>query len=235
MQFIPDIPEEFLADYQAYDRRFTIRKTRLGCILGIVMVPLFGWLDHYAYPQQQVSFFLLRLLCAALMAGLYFVLGTSFGERHYHFQGLVLLFLPSATIAWMVYATEGTASPYYAGLTLVLMVLAVVLDWTLWQSIVSVLLVLALYLAACLFSTAKVDTRLFINHLFFPGFFRGCHHRRHLLSQPRAGAGIYFPQRTGQEQQGARSQPPTAQGKRNATGAIRKARVVGAHERRHHP
>jgi hypothetical protein len=46
------------------------------------------------------------------------------------FQGIVLLFLPSATIAWMIYATEGAASPYYAGLTLVLMVLAVVLDWT---------------------------------------------------------------------------------------------------------
>ena len=48
------------------------------------------------------------------------------------------------------------ASPYYAGLTLVLMVLAVVLDWTFWQSIVSVLLVLALYVAACLFSPASI-------------------------------------------------------------------------------
>jgi two-component system sensor histidine kinase PhcS len=167
MQFIPDIPEEFLAAYQDYDREFTIRKTRLGCILGIVMVPLFGWLDIYAYPKQAFSFFLLRLLCSALMAGLYFVLRTNFGKKYYHFQGLILLFLPSATIAWMVYATEGTASPYYAGLTLVLMILAVVLDWPIWQSIVSVGLVLALYLTACLFSTAAVDTRLFINHLFF--------------------------------------------------------------------
>jgi len=40
-------------------------------------------------------------------------------------MGVLLLFLPSATIAWMIYATEGAASPYYAGLTLVLMVLAV--------------------------------------------------------------------------------------------------------------
>ena len=90
------------------------------------------------------------------MAGLYLVLKTPFGKKYYHFQGLVLLFLPSATIAWMVYATEGTASPYYAGLTLVLMVLAVVLDWPLWQSIVSVLLVLLLYVAACLFSPAAI-------------------------------------------------------------------------------
>jgi two-component system sensor histidine kinase PhcS len=161
------IPQEFRAAYQEYDREITIRKTRWGCWLGIVMVPLFGGLDLCVYPKQAFSFFLLRLLCSALMAGLYLVLKTPFGKKYYHFQGIVLLFLPSATIAWMVYATRGTASPYYAGLTLVLMVLAVVLDWPIWQSIVSVLLVLLLYVAACLLSPAPFDGSLFINNLFF--------------------------------------------------------------------
>jgi two-component system sensor histidine kinase PhcS len=161
------IPKEFLTAYQEYDREITIRKTRLGCFLGIVLVPLFGGLDLYVYPHRAINFFLLRLLCSVLMAGLYFVLGTSFGKKYYHFQGVILLFLPSATIAWMVYATEGTASPYYAGLTLVLMVLAVVLDWTFWQSVASVALVLLLYLTACLFSSAPFDEGLFINNLFF--------------------------------------------------------------------
>ncbi len=161
------IPQEFRAAYQEYDREFTIRKTRLGCFFGIVMVPLFGWLDHYVYRDKEVEFFFLRLLCSASMAGLYLVLGTPFGKKHYHLQGIVLLFLPSATIAWMVYATEGTASPYYAGLTLVLMVLAVVLDWTFWQSVVSVGLVLLLYATACWLSPAAFDTRLFISSLFF--------------------------------------------------------------------
>jgi two-component system sensor histidine kinase PhcS len=168
MQFTPNIPQEFLAAYREYDRTFTIRKTRLGCILGIVMVPLFGGLDFYVFDHAQaVSFFLLRLLCSVLMAGLYLVLKTNFGKKYYHLQGLVLLFLPSATIAWMVYKTTGTASPYYAGLTLVLMVLAVVLDWPIWQSVVSVVLVLLLYVAACLFSPALFDQHLFINNLFF--------------------------------------------------------------------
>src|SRR6266403_5353763 len=107
------IPKEFLAAYQEHDREITMRKTRLGCFLGIVLVPLFGGLDHYVYPEQAYKFFLLRLLCSMLMAGLFFVLGTGFGKKYYHFQGSVLLFLPSATIAWMIYATKGTASPYY--------------------------------------------------------------------------------------------------------------------------
>jgi two-component system, sensor histidine kinase PhcS len=167
MQFILNIPREFQAAYQDYDREITIRKTRLGCFLGIILVPLFGGLDHYVYPKQAFNFFLLRLMCSALMAGLYFVLDTRFGRKYYHSQGIILLFLPSASIAWMIYATEGTASPYYAGLTLVLMILAVVLDWPIWQSVVSVGLVLLLYLAACLFSSTAFDRGLFINNLFF--------------------------------------------------------------------
>src|ERR1017187_1565999 len=161
------IPQEFRAAYQEHEREITLRKTRLGCFLGILMVPLFGGLDHYIYPKQAFSFLLLRLLCSALMAGLYPILATRFGRKHYHLQGLVLLFLPSATIAWMIYATEGAASPYYAGLTLVLMVLAVVLDWTFRQSIVSVLLVLTLYLAASLPSASGANFGMFLNNLFF--------------------------------------------------------------------
>ena len=165
------IPQEFRAAYQEYDRETTIRKTRLGCFFGIVMVPLFCGLDHYVYPKQVHSFFLLRLLCSVLMAGFYPVLGTGFGRKYYHFQGLVLLFFPTATIAWMIYITEGAASPYYGGLTLVLMVVAVVLDWTFWQSVVSVLLVLLLYVAACWLSPVPMEhedfKKFIINNLFF--------------------------------------------------------------------
>ncbi len=112
------IPQEFRAAYREYDREITIRKTKWGCWLGIVMVPLFGLLDFYVYPNyaRSISSFAVALLGFDGRVSI-FVLKTNFGRKYYHFQGLVLLFLPSATIAWMVYATEGTASPYYAGLT----------------------------------------------------------------------------------------------------------------------
>jgi two-component system sensor histidine kinase PhcS len=161
------LPQEFRDAFQEHEREITLRKTRVGCFLGIVMVPLFCGLDHYVYPKHAFSFLLSRLLCSALMAGLYPLLATRFGRKHYHFMGVLLLFLPTATIAWMIYATEGAASPYYAGLTLVLMVLAVVLDWTFLQSVVSVLLVLLLYLLASLPSASGANFGIFLNNLFF--------------------------------------------------------------------
>lgn len=161
------IPQEFYEAWKKYDQETTIHKTKLGCFFGIVMIPIFALLDHYVYPQETGKFFLARLLCSVLMAILYFVLGTDFGKKHYHFEGVVLLFLPSAMIAWMIYETEGSHSGYYGGLILVLMVLAVVLDWTFWQSVVCVVLVLLLYSAACVFSPTAFDARSFISNCFF--------------------------------------------------------------------
>jgi two-component system sensor histidine kinase PhcS len=162
------IPQEFRAAYQEHEREITIRKTRWGCFFGIVMVPIFSCLDYSLFEHKQASWFLvLRLICSALMAGLYPVLSTQFGRKYYRFLGILLLLLPSATIAWMIYATEGAASPYYAGLILVLMVLAVVLDWTFLQSVFSVLLVLMLYLVASAPSAFGNNLPLFLTSLFF--------------------------------------------------------------------
>jgi two-component system sensor histidine kinase PhcS len=161
------IPHEFRAAFQEHEREITIRKTRWGCFFGIVMVPIFSCLDYYVYYDRRWEFFRVRLLCSALMALLFPILATHFGRKYYRFSGIVLLLLPSATIAWMIYKTEGAASPYYGGLILVLMVLAVVLDWTFLQSVFSVLLVLMLYLVASAPSAFGDNLPLFLTSLFF--------------------------------------------------------------------
>jgi signal transduction histidine kinase len=66
---------------------------------------------------------------------------------------MAILLMPSSAIAWMIYMTgEGAASPYYAGLILVLMFLGAVLEWTFRQSVASVILVWVLFAIACLCS-----------------------------------------------------------------------------------
>ncbi len=145
----------------------TIRKTRRGCFLGILMVPMFSVLDYFDYGEFWGRFFFGRILCAGLMVGLYPVLGTKLGMRYYRAQGLLLLFLPTALIAWMIYRTDGAASPYYAGLNLGLMILAVVLDWTFAQSVVAVVMILLLYLGACGMHGSSLESGIFINNLIF--------------------------------------------------------------------
>jgi two-component system sensor histidine kinase PhcS len=164
------LPPEFRAAYLEHERELTIRKTQLGCLLGALFVPLFAVLDPYVYAEYTRPFLMARLLCSALMFALYPLIGSPLGRRFFRAQGVLILFMPSATIAWMVSATEGAASPYYAGLILVMMFLAVLLDWTFWQSVASVILVWGLYLLAC--SCSATPLKLdgpggLINNLFF--------------------------------------------------------------------
>src|SRR5262249_50389508 len=95
---------------------------------------------------------------------------TSFGRRNYRFLGVTLFMLPASFIAWMIYASpDGAASPYYAGLNLVMLVLAFVLHWTFWESFCAAFLVVVLYVAASFFhgSITKDIAGQFVNNLYF--------------------------------------------------------------------
>lgn len=164
------IPPEFRAAYLEHERELTIRKTRLGCLLGAIFVPLFAVLDQFVYEAYTRPFLVARLICSALMFAMFPLIDSRLSRKYFQAIGVVILFMPSATIAWMVYATEGAASTYYAGLILVMMFLAVLLDWTFWQSVASVSLVWILYLLACFLSPAPVELdgpSGLVNNLFF--------------------------------------------------------------------
>jgi two-component system, sensor histidine kinase PhcS len=161
------IPPEFRAAYLEHERELTIRKTRLGCVLGALFVPLFAGLDHFIYPQQAQMFLAVRLFCSIAMMALFPAIDSKLGRRLFRVVGVLILFMPAAAISWMIYATKAAESSYYAGLILVMMFLAVLLDWTFWQSVASVVLVWSLYLTACLCSPYHAELPHLINNLFF--------------------------------------------------------------------
>ena len=162
-----NISAEILAAYREHEQALMLRKIRLGCFIGMLMVPAFAVLDWFVYEDVQGYFFLLRLGCSALIALFYLILKTRAGQRQYRAHGLILLSLPASCISWMIYVKGGATSPYYAGLILVLMVLAVVLDWTFRESIWAVALVLCLYLVACLLHGGVFQSGVFVNNFAF--------------------------------------------------------------------
>jgi signal transduction histidine kinase len=161
--------QEINEAYAEYDRHVTISNFKVACFLGFILMPAGASLDYFVYRDQLGYFLKLRLLCSALIAIFYGILLTPTGRKYYRFQGVTLFMLPASCIAWMIYATEGAASPYYAGLNLVLLMLAFVLHWTFRESLSAVLLVTALYVAACL-GHGSIDASasgIFFNNLYF--------------------------------------------------------------------
>ena len=136
-------------EFADYNREVTVSNFKVACILGIVLVPLFFFLDYTVYPEHAAEFLRLRLLCSALIGAFLSTLLTSFGRRNSRVFGLILLSLPTTTISYMIYQTTGADSPYYAGLNLVLLVLGFVLRWTSFESAIAVGMVTVEYLLAC--------------------------------------------------------------------------------------
>jgi two-component system sensor histidine kinase PhcS len=145
----------------------TLINIKVGCVLGMLLVPSFTILDFNVYPLLAHEFLLIRLACSALIGLCLLLLLKGVGRNYYYFWGVSLLLLPSSSIAYMIWRSEGATSPYYAGLNLVLLVLGFVLRWTLWESLFAVLIVAFEYVLACQFHGDFKFKGVVINNFYF--------------------------------------------------------------------
>jgi len=161
--------------FAEYDRHATITNFKVACVIGMLLMPVGFILDTHIYPEHAAYFLKLRLACSSLIAIFLATLLTPFGRKHYRQFGILLFMLPASFIGWMIYVTEGAPSPYYAGLNLVLLVLALVLHWTFWESLIATVLVTVLYLTVVLAHVVVFDHDhiskdvfdIFVNNLYF--------------------------------------------------------------------
>jgi two-component system sensor histidine kinase PhcS len=163
----PKNSEEIRLAFHETERDVWIRNFRVASILAFVFVPAGSSLDAFVYPGQFAAFFRLRLICSALLLFIWWFVKTPVGMRHYRLLGWILPALPTLFISLMIYDTDGAESTYYAGLNLVLLGAAIVLRWTLLDSVVVFLEVMGLYLAACLLHGPIPSKSIFFNNVYF--------------------------------------------------------------------
>jgi hypothetical protein len=127
--------------FELYDRQVTIGNIQLGCLLGMVLMPAGLILDYFVYPNFIPLFYNLRILCSVLIGVFWLFVRSPIGRRHHRVLGVLLAMFPAFFISLMIGkttgATAGAASPYYAGLNLVLLVVGFILHWTLRESIIA--------------------------------------------------------------------------------------------------
>jgi two-component system, sensor histidine kinase PhcS len=164
-----DIPaQKIQGAFEQYERDVSIGNFKVACILGILLVPSFALLDFSLYPAFQYEFLAVRFGCSTLIAVFFTILLTNFGKKNYRFFTITLVLLPGSAICYMIFRTpEGAASPYYAGLNLVLLMTGFVLRWTFVDSMIATVLVTLEYLLACRLHGALHLRGVFVNNLFF--------------------------------------------------------------------
>jgi signal transduction histidine kinase len=159
---------EFKETYRSHERRERIHAGKVGSALVVFLMPAGVLLDFFVYRAYVLEFFALRLACSLVAAIMWFLYTKPFGEKHHRFLGMAIVLSPAFFIDWMIWSTEGTVSPYYAGLNLILLALNVVLHWSILESFITVFSIIFMYLAACfLRPDALQNFGLFFNNLYF--------------------------------------------------------------------
>ncbi len=103
--------------------------TQVSCLLAIPLVLAFSVLDALAIPRWFLVFLYVRLSVIALLAAVLWLLQRPFAERH----GLAFSVGVAVILGFMIDAmtlpSGGATSPYWAGVNLIIVAIAVVMQW----------------------------------------------------------------------------------------------------------
>jgi two-component system sensor histidine kinase PhcS len=138
---------------QAYGRaddELRLHQAKVCSVLSLVLVPACIGLGYFAYPELLGRMFVARLICDVVLLPCFLLLFTPWGRRHVHLLGNAPPLIPGITICWMIYASEGVFSPYYAGLNIVLVGVILLIPYTLTEAGIICAVVVSCYALACL-------------------------------------------------------------------------------------
>lgn len=134
--------------FHAEDRTFTLRTVRILCWILIALIPSSILLDYLAYPELVRPFAVLRFTCSLCLVPLLYLTYTRFGKRSYRALTVIVPMIPALFLSLMIAESGDPSSPYYAGLTLCLVALALMFHWTFTESLFAVALVITMYVGA---------------------------------------------------------------------------------------
>lgn len=90
-----------------------------ACGVTVISLVLLGIaLDYVLYPTEQSRFAWARLITSLFIVIALLALYTKIGKRHVKSITFVWMTFPQIMIAWMIYATQGESSLFYAGIIL---------------------------------------------------------------------------------------------------------------------
>jgi len=137
--------------------------------VGIILIPLFTFLDYVVVREFTKLFFIYRISCALAFLVLLFFYYQDVGRRHPYMIAVIAYVVAGGTISMMVVNLGGYSSFYYAGLLMVMVTFASILPLNVTQSAVTGFLLLLIYcIPIFIFSTPTEEgLKVFFNNMFF--------------------------------------------------------------------
>ncbi|HWR57856.1 MAG TPA: response regulator, partial [Thermodesulfovibrionales bacterium] len=137
------------------------------CVLGAAIFLLLSILDFFATPENFGKFFVYRIIISLLLITCYFLLKFGSGIRYQYIIGIVATTLCAAAIELMILSSGGHKSPYYGGMTvLIIAVLGFIPFSALWSLFV-IAVVYLIYLVPILIFDPVTDFSNFVSENAF--------------------------------------------------------------------
>jgi two-component system, sensor histidine kinase PhcS len=137
------------SSYREELRDYRLLCSKAGGVTVIVLVLMGVALDYVVYPAEQKYFAIIRVLTSVAIGLALLSLYTETGKRHVQIITFSWLLLPQIMISWMIYATQGGESLFYAGLMLTIFAVGILFPSGYLQTLAFGLATALLYYVAC--------------------------------------------------------------------------------------
>jgi len=157
-------------ELEAYVRQIVHAWSKTLTLIGASLVPLFFILDYFMMPAALLPrFAAYRLFATAFVFVQYWVLRFTKPSRWSHIHGFVMSLVVGGTIALMTTHLGGFNSSYYAGLTLVILAVNLILPWRFTYPLFNSVMIIGLYvvLNVVIHQPMPVDRGILVNNMFF--------------------------------------------------------------------
>src|SRR5882724_11513200 len=115
MSVSPELWPRIRESYAKYTLDGNIRNSKVACMLVVVLMPIGYLMDMRVYSEHADQLLRLRLMTSALAALVFVALCVpNLPSWAYRVLCTGWYVVPAFFISWMIYATKGVVSSYYA-------------------------------------------------------------------------------------------------------------------------
>ncbi len=158
---------EFKRLFRDYEDRIAVSNSRRAALLAAIFMLGGCTLDYVVFPELGNSFLLIRIASFVLLGSIFLHLGRIDVEDRGHFISAGIALIPLIAICAMIVRTGGGNSMYYAGLSLVLVGLSLLLRWSFRKSLAMISVCLAFYALSVSLAKEPVNRQILFNNSYF--------------------------------------------------------------------
>ena len=145
-----------------------IQRSRIGCIVAIIALPMGTTLDLVLYPELLFELTLTRYISLVAVLAIFFLHRSESFKKNIFVTGFAMPFTVAISMCWMIAVTEGFSGPYYAALCLLIVGVSLLLPFAFNDALILLIFTMAGFVVAGLYHGVDVNLwRSIYNNIYF--------------------------------------------------------------------